>query len=56
MTQIRTVSDHTDHVRYWVIERLLAISLLTLIPTAFILDNKFVDIVLAVGIIIHAHW
>lgn len=56
MTQIRAASTHGDHVRLWVIERIVSASFLGLIPAALLFENKFIDMLLAVAIVIHAHW
>lgn len=56
MTQIRAASAHGDHVRLWVIERIVSASFLALIPTAMLFENKFIDVILAAAIVMHAHW
>ncbi|KAG5322520.1 DHSD dehydrogenase, partial [Pseudoatta argentina] len=56
MTQTRAVSAHGNHVRLWMIERMVVVSFLLLIPAALVLENKFVDIILAAGIVMHTHW
>ncbi|KYN14090.1 PREDICTED: succinate dehydrogenase [ubiquinone] cytochrome b small subunit, mitochondrial [Trachymyrmex cornetzi] len=56
MTQTRAASAHGDHVRLWVIERIVSASFLSLIPAALVLENKFVDIVLAAAVVVHTHW
>ncbi|KAL0116752.1 hypothetical protein PUN28_009991 [Cardiocondyla obscurior] len=55
-TQIRTASAHGDHVRLWVIERMVSIASLALIPAALVLDNKFIDVLVAASIVMHTHW
>jgi len=56
MTQTRAASAHGDHVRLWVIERMVSASFLSLIPAALLFDSKFIDILLAAAIVIHTHW
>lgn len=56
MTQTRAASAHGDHVRLWVIERIVSASFLSLIPTALLLENKFIDILLAAVVVMHMHW
>ncbi|KAG5312743.1 DHSD dehydrogenase, partial [Acromyrmex insinuator] len=56
MTQTRAVSAHSDHVRMWMIERMVVVSFLLLIPAALVLENKFIDMILAGAIVIHTHW
>jgi len=55
MTQTRAASVH-DHVRLWVIERIVAASLLSLIPAALLFENKLLDILMAVAVVMHTHW
>lgn len=56
MTQTRAASAHGDHVRLWVIERIVSTSLLSLIPAAMLFENKFIDILLAAAVVMHTHW
>lgn len=56
MTQTRATSAQGDHVRLWLIERIVSASFLSLIPAALVLENKFIDIVLAAAIVMHTHW
>ncbi|XP_077267961.1 succinate dehydrogenase, subunit D [Temnothorax americanus] len=56
MTQTRAASAQGDHVRLWVIERIVSASFLSLIPAALIFENKFIDILLAAAIVMHTHW
>ncbi|TGZ52445.1 Succinate dehydrogenase [ubiquinone] cytochrome b small subunit [Temnothorax longispinosus] len=56
MTQTRAASAQGDHVRLWVIERIVSASFLALIPAALIFENKFIDILLAAAIVMHTHW
>lgn len=57
MSQTRAASAyHGDHVRTWVMERLVSVSLLALIPTALLCENKVIDMALAIAIVMHSHW
>ncbi|XP_018056907.1 PREDICTED: succinate dehydrogenase [ubiquinone] cytochrome b small subunit, mitochondrial [Atta colombica] len=56
MIQTRMASVHGDHVRMWVIERIVSASFLIIIPAAIILENKFIDVVQAIAVVIHTHW
>ncbi|KYN40422.1 Putative succinate dehydrogenase [ubiquinone] cytochrome b small subunit, mitochondrial [Trachymyrmex septentrionalis] len=56
MTQTRAASTHGDHVRLWIIEKIVSVSFLPLLPAALLFENKFIDIVLAAAIVIHTHW
>ncbi|XP_012539581.1 succinate dehydrogenase [ubiquinone] cytochrome b small subunit, mitochondrial [Monomorium pharaonis] len=55
MIQTRAASSH-DHVQLWVMEKILSASLLALIPTAMLLENKFLDTLLAAAVVMHTHW
>ncbi|XP_025162129.1 succinate dehydrogenase [ubiquinone] cytochrome b small subunit, mitochondrial isoform X2 [Harpegnathos saltator] len=55
-TQTRASSTHGDHVRLWIVERLVSVSLLTLLPAALVFESKFVDGVLAIAVVMHSHW
>ncbi|KYM99322.1 PREDICTED: succinate dehydrogenase [ubiquinone] cytochrome b small subunit, mitochondrial [Cyphomyrmex costatus] len=56
ITQTRAASAQGDHVRLWVIERIVSASFLSLIPAALVLENKYIDILLAGAIVMHTHW
>ncbi|XP_032680842.1 succinate dehydrogenase [ubiquinone] cytochrome b small subunit, mitochondrial [Odontomachus brunneus] len=57
MSQSRAAgTHHGDHVRTWVMERLVSVSLLALIPVALLCENKIIDAALAVAAVMHSHW
>lgn len=56
VTQTRAASTQGDHVRLWLIERIVSASFLSLIPAALLFENKFIDIILATAIVMHTHW
>ncbi|XP_014479545.1 PREDICTED: succinate dehydrogenase [ubiquinone] cytochrome b small subunit, mitochondrial [Dinoponera quadriceps] len=57
ISQARAASArHGDHVRTWVMERLVAVSFLALIPAALMFENKVIDAALAINIVMHFHW
>ncbi|XP_012231581.1 succinate dehydrogenase [ubiquinone] cytochrome b small subunit, mitochondrial [Linepithema humile] len=56
MIQSRAASAQGDHVRLWVIERIVTASFLSLIPAALLFESKFVEIVLAAAVVMHTHW
>ncbi|KAL6449275.1 hypothetical protein ACFW04_000721 [Cataglyphis niger] len=56
VTPTRATSTHGDHVRLWLIERIVSASFLSLIPAALLFENKFIDIILAIATVIHTHW
>lgn len=45
-----------DHTRLWTIERGLALSLVPLVPAAFIFPSPAMDYLLAISFTLHAHW
>ncbi|KAL6264946.1 hypothetical protein P5V15_005042 [Pogonomyrmex californicus] len=55
MTQTRAASAQ-GHARMWLLERIVSISFLPLIPAALLLENKFIETLLAIAIVIHMHW
>ncbi|CAL1684728.1 unnamed protein product [Lasius platythorax] len=56
VTQTRAASAQGDHVRLWLIERIVSASFLSLIPAALLFESKFIDILLAAAIVVHTHW
>jgi len=56
MIQSRAASAQGDHVRLWVIERIVSASFLSLIPAALLFESKFIDILLAAAVVMHTHW
>lgn len=56
VTQTRVASTHGDHVRLWLIERIVSASFLSLVPAALLFENKFIDIILAAAVVMHTHW
>ncbi|KAM0733043.1 Succinate dehydrogenase [ubiquinone] cytochrome b small subunit, mitochondrial [Formica fusca] len=54
--QTRVASTHGDHVRLWLIERIVSASFLSLVPAALLFENKFIDIILAAAVVMHTHW
>ncbi|KAK4009887.1 succinate dehydrogenase [ubiquinone] cytochrome b small subunit A, mitochondrial-like [Daphnia magna] len=45
-----------DHTRLWTIERSLALSLVPLVPSAFMFPSAAMDYLLAISFTLHAHW
>ncbi|CAF1431902.1 unnamed protein product [Rotaria sp. Silwood1] len=41
---------------YWKIERVVALTMLAIIPISFIFSSMFMNYLLAVSLAIHAHW
>lgn len=56
VTQTRAASTQGDHVRLWLIERIVSASFLSLVPAALLFESKFIDILLAAAIVVHTHW
>lgn len=52
----RAASTHGDHVRLWLMERIVSASFLSLVPAALLFENKFIEIILAAAIVMHTHW
>ncbi|KAK9306219.1 hypothetical protein QLX08_002965 [Tetragonisca angustula] len=56
-TQIsRNASTSGDHVRLWVLERVIATALPFLIPAALITESSILDGIMSVLIVMHTHW
>lgn len=56
-SQIRAAgTHHGDHVRTWMMERLVSVSLLALLPAALLCENKIIDAALAIAAVMHSHW
>lgn len=45
-----------DHTKLWTAEKVLSISLLGIVPTAFLIPSQFMDYLLAVSVVMHNHW
>lgn len=45
-----------DHVRLWVMEKVVSAALPILLPTALIMENQILDGLLSVLVVIHTHW
>lgn len=56
VTQTRAASVQGDHVRLWLIERIVSASFLSLIPAALLFESKFIDVLLAAAVVMHTHW
>lgn len=52
----RAASTHGDHVRLWLMERIVSASFLSLVPAALLFESKFIEIILAAAIVMHTHW
>lgn len=56
-TQIsRNASTSGDHVRLWVLERVVATALPFLIPAALITESSILEGIMSVLIVMHTHW
>ncbi|CAK9831321.1 Succinate dehydrogenase [ubiquinone] cytochrome b small subunit, mitochondrial [Anthophora retusa] len=45
-----------DHVRLWLLERIISTALPILIPSALITENSILDGIMSVLVVMHAHW
>lgn len=45
-----------DHTKLWTAEKVLSISLLGIVPTAFLIPSQFMDYLLAISVVMHNHW
>jgi len=45
-----------DHAKLWTAEKVLSVSLLGIIPTAFLIPSQFMDYLLAISVVMHNHW
>jgi len=45
-----------DHTKLWTAEKVLSVSLLGIIPTAFLIPSPFMDYLLAISVVMHNHW
>lgn len=52
----RNTSTGADHVRVWVMEKLVSLALPIVIPAALITDNKLLDAAMSLLIVMHTHW
>ncbi|XP_017767125.1 PREDICTED: succinate dehydrogenase [ubiquinone] cytochrome b small subunit, mitochondrial [Eufriesea mexicana] len=57
-TQISRKATTTtgDHVRMWVLERIVAVALPAVIPAAIYCENAILDGILSVLVVMHTHW
>ncbi|XP_017031486.1 succinate dehydrogenase [ubiquinone] cytochrome b small subunit, mitochondrial [Drosophila kikkawai] len=52
----RMASAGGSHTLLWTVERVVSAGLLAVIPAAFIAPSQVLDALLAVSVVIHAHW
>ncbi|EDW24678.1 GL24273 [Drosophila persimilis] len=52
----RMASAESSHTAMWTLERLVSVGLLAIIPAAFIAPSQILDALLAISVVIHAHW
>jgi len=53
---VKKESLYSDHRIAWVVERIISISLLGIVPYAFLLPSEIADSLLAIVSVLHAHW
>uniref|UniRef100_A0A023FQU8 Succinate dehydrogenase [ubiquinone] cytochrome b small subunit n=1 Tax=Amblyomma cajennense TaxID=34607 RepID=A0A023FQU8_AMBCJ len=56
ITTVRLASADTNYVWIWKAERILAASMLAIVPGAFIFPNPVMDCLLAISATVHMHW
>ncbi|XP_033325067.2 succinate dehydrogenase, subunit D [Megalopta genalis] len=56
LQQSRNAATTGDHVRLWVIERVVSVALPIIIPAALIMENSILDAVMSILVVMHAHW
>lgn len=54
--QFRSASTGGDHVRLWVVERVVSSALPILLPSIFIFDNALLEAAVALLVVMHMHW
>ncbi|KAF7399642.1 hypothetical protein HZH68_008234 [Vespula germanica] len=54
--QSRFTSTGGNHVRLWVMEKIVSAALPILLPASLLLENQIVDGVLAILVVMHMHW
>lgn len=52
----RMASAGGSHTLLWTVERVVSVGLLAVIPAAFIAPSQVLDALLAISVVIHAHW
>lgn len=56
MTSVNRASANSNHSTLWTIERGVSAALLAIIPVAIAFPSKPLDILMAVTVVMHAHW
>ncbi|KZC05310.1 PREDICTED: succinate dehydrogenase [ubiquinone] cytochrome b small subunit, mitochondrial [Dufourea novaeangliae] len=57
LQQTRNAATPTgDHVKMWVLERIVAMALPIVMPAAFIMENAALDGLMSVLVVMHMHW
>ncbi|XP_046819524.1 succinate dehydrogenase [ubiquinone] cytochrome b small subunit, mitochondrial [Vespa crabro] len=54
--QSRFASTDGNHVRLWVMEKIISAALPILLPASLLLENQVVDGILAILVVMHMHW
>lgn len=54
--QCRFASTDGDHVRLWLIERIVSAALPILLPASFMVESAAIDVAVAVLVVMHMHW
>ncbi|XP_065283341.1 succinate dehydrogenase [ubiquinone] cytochrome b small subunit, mitochondrial [Dermacentor albipictus] len=56
VTAVRLASADANYVNIWKAERILAVSMLAIVPGAFMFPNPVMDCLLAISATVHMHW
>ncbi|XP_037573681.1 succinate dehydrogenase [ubiquinone] cytochrome b small subunit, mitochondrial [Dermacentor silvarum] len=56
VTAVRLASADANYVNIWKAERILAASMLAIVPGAFMLPCPVMDCLLAISAVVHMHW
>ncbi|XP_053945468.1 succinate dehydrogenase [ubiquinone] cytochrome b small subunit, mitochondrial isoform X1 [Anastrepha ludens] len=56
LSSVKMAAAKGNHTPLWTAERLLSLSLLGVVPAAFIYPSQTLDALLAVSVVLHSHW
>uniref|UniRef100_A0A224Z8P0 Succinate dehydrogenase [ubiquinone] cytochrome b small subunit n=1 Tax=Rhipicephalus zambeziensis TaxID=60191 RepID=A0A224Z8P0_9ACAR len=56
VTTVRLASADTNYVKIWKAERILAASMIAIVPGAFMFPSPVMDCLLAISTTMHLHW
>lgn len=56
LTATRQAAAGSNHAGLWTVERVVSAALLAVIPAALLFPSKTLDTLLAISVVMHAHW